>query len=300
VILVFGGGGQLGRELLRLSSARGMALTALLRAQADIAETSDVAGALAKYQPKLIVNAAAYTKVDVAEVEIEQARLANEVGPGVLAEHCNTMRLPLVHISTDYVFDGRKRGAYLETDPVIPINVYGATKAAGEAAVRGRLERHVIIRTGWIYGEFGHNFLKTVLDLALVEDQLRIVADQTGNPTSARVLAEAILRIVPRLLPGAENCWGTYHFSGAGTTSWHGLASRIVAAQAPLTGRNPKVEAITTAEYPTRARRPSNAALDCSRFARVFGFTARPWAEEVDTTTRAVVASRQRTSTNVA
>jgi dTDP-4-dehydrorhamnose reductase len=299
VILVFGGSGQLGQELSRLSSARGIPLTALAHAQVDIADPAAVAVALARHAPALVINAAAYTKVDFAEVEIEQARVANQIGPGVLADHCNTMDLPLVHISTDYVFDGTKPTPYLETDPARPINAYGKTKAAGDDAVRDRLARHVIIRTGWVYGEFGRNFLKTVVDLAQVRDELRIVADQSGGPTSTRILADAILRIAPRL-SGAEALWGTYHFSGAGTTTWHGFASRIVAAQAPLTGRYPKVEAITTAEYPTRARRPANAALDCSMFAQVFGFSAGPWTEEVDATTRAVVASRQRMPTHVA
>jgi dTDP-4-dehydrorhamnose reductase len=299
VILVFGGSGQLGQELSRLSSARGIPLTALAHAQVDIADPAAVAVALARHAPALVINAAAYTKVDFAEVEIEQARVANQIGPGVLADHCNTMDLPLVHISTDYVFDGTKPTPYLETDPARPINAYGKTKAAGDDAVRDRLARHVIIRTGWVYGEFGRNFLKTVVDLAQVKDELRIVADQSGGPTSTRILADAILRIAPRL-SGAEALWGTYHFSGAGTTTWHGFASRIVAAQAPLTGRYPKVEAITTAEYPTRARRPANAALDCSMFAQVFGFSAGPWTEEVDATTRAVVASRQRMPTHVA
>jgi dTDP-4-dehydrorhamnose reductase len=291
VILVFGGGGQLGQELVRTAKARAIPLTALTHAQADLTDASAVARVIARFRPAAVVNAAGYTKVDLAETELDEARQGNELGPALLAQACAAARLPLVHVSTDYVFDGTKPSAYTETDAPCPINVYGRTKLAGEEAIRHRLTRHVILRTAWIYSEFGHNFLKTIVRLASTRDELRVVSDQRGNPTSTRQLADAILHILPRLL-SEEQHWGTYHFTGTGVTTWHGFASRIVAAQAPLTGRHPVVTAITSAEYPIAARRPANSALDCARFAQVFGFRAGPWPEEADAVTRALIDSR--------
>src|SRR6185503_18667613 len=193
-----------------------------------------VRDAISRHRPGLVVNAAAYTKVDLAESEAEAARQGNEIGPGVLARACAAAAIPLVHVSTDYVFDGSKPDAYLETDPITPLGVYGHSKAAGEKAVRDALREHVILRTSWVYGEFGHNFLKTILRLAATRDELRVVGDQRGCPTSTRDLAHAILAIAPRLA-ARDTVWGTYHFAGTGVTTWHGFASRIVSAQAALT-----------------------------------------------------------------
>ncbi len=292
MILVFGGNGQLGRELARAAGERNVALTAVPHADADIADSAAVTAALARHKPLLVVNAAAYTAVDLAESDIAEAQRGNEIGPAVLAAACAGAGVPLIHISTDYVFDGTKAGAYVESDPVRPLNVYGRTKAAGEAAVREKLRRHVILRTAWVYSEFGKNFLKTMLRLATTHDELRIVADQRGSPTSARTIADAILRIAPRLY-GGDDVYGTYHFTAAGVTTWHGFASRIIATAAPLTGRHPRVIAVATADRPTPARRPANSQLDCRRFAQTFGIAAPPWADEVDRTTHAIVAAEQ-------
>jgi len=299
VILVFGGNGQLGQDLMRAAASRAIALRTLSRADADIADSVAVAAALSHWKPNLVVNAAAYTKVDLAESHVEDARRDNEVGPAVLASACAIAGVPMVHISTDYVFDGTKEGAYLESDPVCPINVYGRTKTAGEDAVRRMLKRHVIVRTAWVYSEFGHNFLKTILRLAATRDELRIVADQHGSPTSARELAEVILNIAPVLLRD-KDIWGTYHYTAAGVTTWHGFASRVVAIQAPITGRSPRVVPIRTAEYPTAAKRPANSSLDCRLFAQVFGFSPRHWTEGVDATTRTLVTSSQPVKSDVA
>src|SRR5262249_2910051 len=160
-------------------------------------------------------------------------------------------------------------------------------------AVRCALDRHVILRTSWVYSEFGSNFLKTILHLAATRKELRVVADQRGTPTSAREIADAILLIAPGLMRG-DYVWGTYHFSAEGFTAWHGFASRAVAVQAPLTGCNPRVTPIGTADYPTAARRPANSRLDCSFFTETFGFTGRHWTEGVDATTKILVASAQR------
>jgi dTDP-4-dehydrorhamnose reductase len=278
---------------------REIALTALTRAQSDISDQTAVAAALAEYRPSLVVNAAAYTNVDRAETETSAALNANAHGPAVLASACADVEIPLVHISTDYVFDGSKARAYQESDPINPINAYGHSKAAGEAAVRRLHSRHIILRTSWLYGEFGHNFLKTIVRLAQEREELRVVADQRGSPTSTRDLAAAILRIAPRLAMG-EKVWKTYHFTGSGVTTWHGFASCIVAAQAPLTGRKPRVTAITTAEFPTPARRPANSELDYSLFEQTFGFRARAWAEEVTEITQAVVLAQQGIAAHVA
>jgi dTDP-4-dehydrorhamnose reductase len=293
VILVFGNG-QLGQELTRMGVAGRVPLVTLSRAQADITNRAAIAEALRRHSPTLVVNAAAYTKVDLAETEVEAARQGNEVGPAIVAQACAAAGVPLVQISTDYVFDGRKRDAYVEGDPIAPIGAYGRSKAAGERAVRQATAHHLIMRTSWIYGEFGHNFLKTMLRLATARDELRVVDDQRGCPTSTRDLADAILRIAPRLV-ARDEVWGTYHFAGSGVTTWHGFASRIVAAQAPITGRKPRVTAITSAEFPTPARRPANSELDCSLFARTFGFGGRPWTEETDAITALLAAKIGKT-----
>jgi dTDP-4-dehydrorhamnose reductase len=280
----------LGRELVRAAASRAIQLHGLPHADVDIADPSAVAATLARRNPQLVVNAAAYTKVDLAESHEAEARRANQTGPAVLAEACAVAKIPLLHISTDYVFDGAKHGAYVETDPVHPLNVYGRTKAAGEEAIRGTLKHHVIVRTAWVYSESGDNFLKTILRLAATREELRIVADQCGSPTSARELAEAILHVAPAWVRDSSLS-GTYHFTASGVTTWHGFASRIVATAAPLTGRHPRVTPIRTEDYPTAALRPVNSQLDCCRFAKTFGLPPRPWTEAVDTTTKALLAS---------
>jgi dTDP-4-dehydrorhamnose reductase len=283
-LLIFGAGGQLGRELMALAHAEGVAAIGATRAQADIGDADAVARVIAEARPRLVVNAAAYTAVDKAEGEPDLARAINAVAPGLLAEATAEAGIPLLHISTDYVFDGRKTGAYTEEDAIAPLGVYGRTKAEGEARVRAANPRHVILRTAWVYGIHGHNFLKTMLRLARERDELRVVADQHGCPTATLDLARAILA-VDKALRAGRDAFGTYHFVGTGRTSWHGFAQVIVAAQAGATGRRPAVTAIATADYPTPARRPANSELDASLFARTFGYRAEAW----QTRTREVV-----------
>lgn len=288
MILVFGGNGQLGQELTRCAAGRGIPLVAVSRSEADIAVPAQVRAAIARHRPGIVVNAAAYTNVDQAEDEYEIALRANAHGPATLAAACRDADLPLIHISTDYVFDGCKSGAYVESDPIAPVGAYGRSKAEGEVAIREAWHKHLILRTAWVYGEFGKNFLKTVLRLARERDELRIVADQHGCPTSTRNIASAILSIAPRL-SNDDAHWGTYHFSGLGVTSWHGFAERIVAVQARHTHRTPSVIPIATHQYPTKAVRPANSALDCSLFTTVFGITPEPWMTESERVTDALL-----------
>jgi dTDP-4-dehydrorhamnose reductase len=292
VIVVFGAGGQLGQELVACAGARSIALQALARDQVDISDEAAVLDALARLRPQVVVNAAAYTKVDKAESEPEAAWRANVAGPDLLARATHSVGAALIHISTDYVFDGSKSGAYVETDPITPLGVYGRTKAEGEQAVRAQQPRHIILRTSWVYGAYGHNILKTVLRLAAEREELRFVADQRGCPTATRDLAEAILGIAPRLAAD-EPLYGTYHFAGTGVTTWHGFVERVVAAQAPLTGRRPVVVPITTADYPTPAWRPVNSELDSGLFAATFGIRAQRWEERVDETVATLLKHRK-------
>lgn len=275
-VLVFGGDGQVGRELSRVALEGGAHVRSVGRRETDITDVDAVGGIIAAVSPAVVVNAAAYTKVDRAEDEPDEAFLANATGAGVIASACAGADIPLVHLSTDYVFDGTKRGAYRETDPIAPLGVYGRSKAEGEVNIRNVLERHIIIRTSWVYGVYGSNFLKTILRLARERHELRVVADQRGCPTGTTDLAHAILCAASRLASD-DPVYGTFHLAGLGVTTWHDFASEIVAAQAASTGRNPSVIPITTADYPTPARRPANSELDSSRFTETFRFSAIYW-----------------------
>ncbi|MBM3608833.1 MAG: dTDP-4-dehydrorhamnose reductase [Alphaproteobacteria bacterium] len=284
-LLIFGANGQLGREALALAASANISAYGVERATCDITDAQAVAKALDAHKPALAINAAAYTAVDKAESEEALAFQINGEGPGVLARETAQRRIPLVHVSTDYVFDGSKQGAYVESDPVAPMGAYGRSKLAGEAAAAIN-PQHVILRTAWVYGVYGNNFLKTMLRLAREGDELRVVGDQRGCPTSTIDLAEALLAVAATIASGRDMSalWGLYHFAGDGETSWHGFAQEIVKAQSQFTGKLPPVNEITTSEYPTPARRPTNSALDSSRFANAFGYRARHWRERTQET----------------
>ena len=278
-ILVVGAGGQLGRTLVELATSRSMPVTGLTRADLDITDADAVRRAIDAASPHIIINAAAYTAVDKAESNEADAISGNVIGPAILATAAAEAGLPLIHISTDYVFDGTAAHPLTEADPVSPIGVYGRTKAEGEARVREIAPKHFILRTAWVYSAYGNNFLKTMLRLAGERDELKVVADQHGNPTAAIDIAEAILAVDRHLRAEGGASFGTYHFAGAGITTWHGFASAIVEAAAPITGRRPKVTPITSAEFPTPVRRPANSALDSTRFTGVFGYRSAPWQD---------------------
>jgi dTDP-4-dehydrorhamnose reductase len=275
-VLVLGAGGQVGSELLRHSWPADTKLIAFDRGGLDITRREAVSAAIAGERPDVVVNAAAYTAVDRAESERDAAWAVNCTGLATIAAACRKAGIPLIHISTDYVFDGTKTGPYRENDPVNPLGVYGASKEGGERAVREALREHVILRTAWVYSAQGHNFVRTMLRLATERPVLRVVADQIGSPTSAADIAVAIAQVAQHITHG-NTAWGTYHFTDAGTVTWHGFAEAVFDLAARWRGPPPRVEAITTADYPTPARRPANSVLDCSRIAAAFAIEPRPW-----------------------
>jgi dTDP-4-dehydrorhamnose reductase len=274
-ILQFGATGQVARELR--ARDRNSVITALSRDQVDLRNPQAIADAIAGADVDLVVNAAAYTAVDRAESEEDLAFAVNAVATGAMAEACARRSLPFVHLSTDYVFDGDKDGPWREDDPIGPINAYGRTKAAGEAAVAQSGARALIIRTSWVFSPFGSNFVKTMLAAARVRDELRIVDDQHGRPTAASEIAEFVFAVAPALTSAVGDASaGVFHFAGDGATTWRGLAEAIFDLGA---GPRPRITPIATAQYPTSARRPLNSVLDCGKIERVLGVAPRPWRE---------------------
>ncbi|MGD8504333.1 MAG: dTDP-4-dehydrorhamnose reductase [Syntrophobacterales bacterium] len=281
-VLVTGANGQVGWELVGRGVQHDFEIIALDRSALDITDQDSVKREVSRSAVSLVVNGAAYTAVDRAESEPEIAFSVNRDGPTHLASACAEAGIPLIHMSTDYVFDGRKRGPYLETDPVSPIGVYGESKAAGEAGVRTYLQEHIILRTAWVYGIHGQNFVKTMLQLGQEHELVRVVADQYGCPTYAADIAETILTIASYLQDGGKIAWGTYHYCGRGVTTWHGFAEAVFAAAGQYVGLTVrKVEPITTAEYPTPASRPANSVLDCSLLEETFGISSKLWRESL-------------------
>jgi len=281
-ILVTGANGQVGRELTSCGRQKGFEILARDRAALDITDPSSVEKEVRQPGVSLVVNAAAYTAVDQAELEPEFAFSVNRDGPALLASACAKARIPLIHISTDYVFGGAKKNPYLETDPVSPLGVYGKSKAEGDAEIRNLLREHIIVRTSWVYGVHGDNFVKTMLRLARENESVRVVADQFGCPTYAADLAEAILLIAAKLREFGESDWGTYHYCGKGVTSWHGFAEAIFVVARQYTNLVIKVvEPMATTEYPTLAKRPANSVLDCSLIENHLGIAPKPWNESL-------------------
>jgi dTDP-4-dehydrorhamnose reductase len=287
-ILLLGAGGQLGQEVVARAPKFKVDIVARSRSETDIADAGRVAAAIGEAAPDVVLNAAAYTKVDQAESEPEEAHRVNAVGAGLVAKACGAAGIPLIHVSTDYVFDGIKTSPYVESDRTAPLGVYGASKLAGEEAVRAD-RKHLILRTSWVYGSYGANFLKTMLRLAGERSELRVVADQRGSPTSTRDLADVILQLAPRVHDDLP--WGTYHFTGQGETNWCQFADEILKARERWARTRPKLVPITTDEYPTAARRPANSVLDNTLFGNTFGLQARPWRDSVHETVDALMGS---------
>jgi len=275
-IVLTGKTGQVGHQLERSLQGLGEVI-ALDSKQMNLAEPDAVRAVLRELKPQLIVNPAAYTAVDQAEKEEELAQRINGIAPGVMAEEARALGAAMIHYSTDYVFDGTKSGGYVETDPANPQNVYGRSKLAGEQAIAAAGIPHLILRTSWVYGMRGRNFLLTVKRLAAERDELRIVADQIGAPTWSRTIADTTAHIVARLQPRATqglacDSWhaaaGIYHLTAQGSTSWHGFTEAIVAHSS--TPKKPVVTPIATEEYPLPARRPKNSILSCAKLIDAF------------------------------
>ena len=288
-VLLFGRAGQVGGEVLRLLGGSG-AVTAPAEGDVDFRDENGLRAAVRNARPAVIVNAAAYTAVDRAETEEEQplARTVNALAPGVLAEEAARAGALFIHYSTDYVFDGAKRTPYVESDAPAPLGAYGRTKLEGERRVLAAGGRSVILRTSWVYGPKGNNFLLTMLRLFMERSEVKVVDDQLGAPTSARYLADATLKVI-NMSPDAEHC-GLYHCTAGGQTSWCGFARRIL-----LFDRRPKrlckrVIPIRSVDYPTPARRPAFSVLDSSRFSATFDFPPRTWEELLTETMDALAA----------
>jgi dTDP-4-dehydrorhamnose reductase len=283
MILLTGASGQLGEALARRLEARRAAYTAVTRPQFDFEKPATVQASFAQTRPGLVINAAAYTAVDKAETEPDAAQAGNHTGPLLLAQLCAQAEIPLIHVSTDYVFDGLKGAPYLETDPTNPAGIYGATKRDGEAAILGSGARAIILRTAWVYSATGKNFARTMLTAGRKSPSLRVVADQRGAPTFAGDLAAAILAITDKI---THTGWrpeyrGIFHAAAAGETTWHGFATEIFEQAAKQGYQPPEVQPIATADWPTPARRPADSRLDCHKLAEVFGLHLPDWRESL-------------------
>ncbi len=284
-ILILGSAGQLGQELLRSFAGTGEIIAAH-RHQADFTAPDQLRALVRNVSPSVILNAAAYTAVDRAESEQDIAAAVNAQAPGVLAEEALRANALLVHYSTDYVFDGSKTEPWVETDPPNPLSTYGKTKLAGEQAIQHIGGRHLIFRTSWVYGPHGHNFLLTMLRLAIERNELRIVDDQVGSPTSSLALADATRTVVSKVLAQPSSSpalWsGVYHMSCSGSVSWYGFAHAIFArAQTLLNGKLPVVRPISTSQYPTPAPRPRYSVLSNQKLSEQFDVRLPSWESEL-------------------
>jgi dTDP-4-dehydrorhamnose reductase len=278
-VLVIGRFGQIAHELFRAAWPAGLVAEFVDREQLDLTKADAVRRVVIARRPHLVINTAAFTAVDAAEAKPEAAFAVNRDGPAALADACREIGAAVIHFSTDYVIDGGKSAAYTEDDPVNPLSVYGASKAAGDAALRERLDRHVILRTSWVYSATGQNFVKTMLRLGAERDELRIVDDQHGAPTAAADLARAAIAIAAELIGGRADGFGTFNFCGTGeTTTWYGFAREIFRGAAERGAKAPRaVQPIATADYPLPAPRPRNSVLDCGKIGRTYGIAAEPW-----------------------
>ncbi|MDB5610863.1 MAG: dTDP-4-dehydrorhamnose reductase [Bradyrhizobium sp.] len=282
-IFVAGKSGQLARCLRDVAVLRNLPMVAVGRPELDLENGKGIDRVMAAVEPSAIVNAAAYTAVDAAEAEPERAFGINRDGAARLADAAARHGIPFIQISTDYVFDGSKPSPYREDDITAPLNVYGSSKLASETAVLKACPCAAVIRTSWVYSPYGNNFVRTMLRLSETQPMVRVVDDQRGTPTSAADLAAAVLAVVEHLRSanGCDNA-GTYHLAGEGETSWHGFAAAIFASLARRGRRVPRLQAITTAEYPTPARRPQNSCLDSSRAERIFGVRLPSWRSSLE------------------
>lgn len=277
-VLITGSNGQVGSLLVQQLSEKAEVL-AVDRDKLDITDEQSVMDMVETFQPDVIINAAAHTAVDKAENEVELSYLINRDGPRYLAQAAEKIGAAILHISTDYVFAGDKVGAYSETDPTDPQGVYGASKLAGEQAVIAACPRHIILRTAWVFGETGNNFVKTMIRLGRDRDQLGIVGDQFGGPTYAGDIAATLIAIAERFHSGQDVAWGIYHYSGLPSVSWFEFACFIFeqAQSQGVLDKSPALKSITTSDYPTPAKRPANSRLIMDKIHTAFGIPASDW-----------------------
>ena len=290
-LLATGCKGQVVTALRRLCEAEGVALVCVGRPDVDLANLTDFESVLRAHEPDAVVNAAAWTAVDLAETNVAEAYALNCVAAGRISAAAAQAGLPVIQISTDYVFAGDRPDAYREDDVPGPASIYGASKLAGERAVAAANPQHVILRTSWVYSATGQNFLKTMLRVGRERDVVRVVADQTGAPTHADIVADGVLRVARAICEpcAAADLFGVFHLTAAGEASWRDFACAIFEESASLGGPLPEVEAIATADYPTPARRPANSRLDCSKIARTHGVRPQHWREAVAATVARVL-----------
>ncbi|WP_457154261.1 dTDP-4-dehydrorhamnose reductase [Mesorhizobium sp. P5_C1] len=290
-LVVTGREGQVALSLLEAGQRHaGVEVIAIGRPELDLAKPDAVIDTIAAAKPDIIVSAAAYTAVDQAEDEPDLAFAVNAVGAGKVAEAAAQLGIPVIHLSTDYVFDGSASGAYVETDATAPRSVYGASKLAGEQAVAAANPRHLILRTAWVYSPFGKNFVKTMLRLAADRDEISVVADQWGNPTSALDIADAVLHAAATLHGNKSfAAFGVYHLAGTGEANWSGFARHILDTSRVSGGPWARVRDIATKDYPTKARRPANSRLSSAKFASVFGWNAPDWRQSTEAVARRVL-----------
>jgi dTDP-4-dehydrorhamnose reductase len=282
-IAVTGTAGQVVTSLIERGTAAGHEIIAIGRPDLDLADPASVVRALKAATPDVIVSAAAYTAVDKAETESDLAHAVNSAGPGAVAQAAKALDVPLIHISTDYVFDGTLDRPYMESDPTGPTGVYGASKLAGEQAVLNGHDNSAVLRVAWVYSPFGGNFVKTMLRLAADSDELGVVGDQVGNPTSALAIADGIIQVATNMVADSNpDLRGTFHMTAPGEASWADFAQAIFAASAARGGPSASVRAIGAADYPTPATRPANSRLDCGLIARAHGVTLPDWRTSLD------------------
>jgi len=290
-IVVTGTEGQVARALVERSHVHGERVTSVGRPDLDLSRPETILPSLQRAAPDVIVSAAAYTAVDLAEAEPEIAWAANGQGAAAVAAAASALGVPIIHLSTDYVFDGSSNRPYRETDPVRPLGAYGRSKLAGEEAVAGATTDHTILRTAWVYSPFGRNFVKTMLRLARDRDEVAVVADQYGSPTSALDIADGVITVARNLVErrGEHGLRGIFHMAGTGFTNWAEFAAFVFEQSRRLGGPSARVRPISTAEYPTPARRPANSRLDCTKLAVQHGVTLPEWQSSVAACVRRLI-----------
>jgi dTDP-4-dehydrorhamnose reductase len=279
--LLTGGSGQIGKAVIALAESQGFSVYAPPRAVLDLAQPDTIIEAIDAEDWRIVINCGAFTAVDKAQTDKARAHAINRIAPGVIAQETALRGIPVLQVSTDYVFDGEKAEPYAEDDRVSPVNVYGASKEGAEAAIRAANPNHAIIRTAWVLSAEGGNFINTMLRLAETKDEVAVVNDQSGCPSSATDIAAALLTVATALIGKPRALRGTWHFVNQGAATWYDLA-RFVFDRAAARGiKTPALRAISTEDYPTAARRPANSRLDTAKIGRDFGIWPRPWQEAI-------------------